>query len=88
MRHFGIPVSGDPYNGTRLFGINCIDLFNPFDTEGCTVYFEKFAPTNDDINCFTHIVITDGELECDPTGVEMHCDKPYSDNVARVKYMH
>jgi hypothetical protein len=62
IRHYGIPVSNDPYDNMRQLGVDHPDLFIPFQTEGCTIYFETFAPSNDEINCCPHIVLTDDEL--------------------------
>ncbi len=58
-------------------------MFIPFETEGYSVYFENFTPIDDDINQYMHIVLTDGELQWDLTGVEMHCNRTYGGNAGR-----
>ena len=60
--HYEIPVSDDPYNNMRQLGVDHPNLFIPFQTEGCTIYFETFVLSNDEVNCCPHIVLTDGEL--------------------------
>lgn len=85
VRHYGIPVSDDPYDSTRSLGIDHSDLFVPFMTEGCTIFFDSFTPTGDDLNRYPHIVLTDGELQWNPAGVRMNSNRPYGDNFAQVE---
>ncbi len=67
-------------------GVDHPNLFIPFQTEGCTIYFDTFAPSDNKINCCPLIVLTDSELQWDPSGVDMHCNRPYRDNTyARIK---
>lgn len=77
IRHFGIPVSDDPYDRSRQFGIDHEDLFIPFSTTGSTVYFDSYMPTIEEIERFPHIVLSDGDNEWDPKGVEMRDDSAY-----------
>ena len=60
IRHFGTPVSDDPYDNTRSLGIDHSELFIPFHTEGCTIFFDFFLATDEDIDSDPHIVLTDG----------------------------
>ena len=63
-RHFGIPVSDNPYDSERDFGINHDDQFIPFKSEGSTVFFKYFVPTDAEINTcriwFSQIVKSSG----------------------------
>lgn len=79
IRHFGIPVSDDPFDATREFGIDHEDIFIPFVTQGSTVLFETFVPTDEELEKCPHVVLTDGEVEWDPHTVEMASDRPYGD---------
>lgn len=81
IRHFGIPVSDDPFDRSRQFGIDHDELFIPFSTSGSTVYFESFLPTNEELEQCKHIVLTDDQTEWDPQGVEMRDDRPYADSI-------
>lgn len=49
---------------------------------GCTIFFEMFAPSEDEINHNPHIVLTDEEISLGPSGIELLCNQPYGDNVA------
>ena len=81
IRHFGIPVSDNAYDGTRDLGIDHDDVFIPFETQGSTVFFfETFVPLDDDIERSSHIVLTDGDTEWNPNTVKMSRDRPYGDN--------
>ena len=80
IRHFGIPVSDDPYDSTRDFGIDHAELFIPFETEGCAVYFDTSVPTDEDLETLAHVVLTDGKNEWSPSSVEMSSNRPYGDN--------
>ena len=46
IRHHGIPVSDDAYDGGCQFGIDHEDIFIPFNTEGSTVFFDSHVPTD------------------------------------------
>lgn len=85
IRHFGIPVSDDPYDKSRSFGIDHEDLFIPFHTAGSTVYFDSYVPTDEEIEKYPHIVLTDDEMEWDPTGVEMRDDSSSNGNTIRIQ---
>ena len=50
IRHYGIPVSDNPYESGQYFGIDYEDQFIPFKNEGSNVFFTYFVPTNSDIN--------------------------------------
>ena len=62
IRHFGMPVSGNPYDSGRDFGINHEDKFITFKTEGSTVFLKYFVPTYAEINTCPHMVLTDSDL--------------------------
>ena len=80
IRHFGIPVSDNAYDGTRDLGIDHEDVFIPFETQGSTVHFETFVPSDDDIKRSPHIVLTDGDTEWNPCTITMSRHRPYGDN--------
>lgn len=79
IRHFGIAVSDDPYDSTQSLGIDHDDLFIPFMTEGCTVFFETFVPSDEELESCQHIVLTDGEIKWNPSDVQMSHNRPYGD---------
>ena len=60
---YGIPVSDDPYDKTRDFGISHEDLYVLFDTIGSAVFFETFVPSYNDLNNSPHNILTDGDHE-------------------------
>ena len=64
IRNFGIPVSDNPYDSGRSFGIDHEDQFIPFKTEGSN-FFNYFLPTDDEITTFPNMVLADNELEWD-----------------------
>ena len=80
IRHFGLPVSDNPYDESKRLGIDHDELFIPFQTEGSAVYFESHVPTDDELETCPHIVLTDGDVEWDPNGVKMTGNRPYGDN--------
>ena len=63
IRYFGIPVSDNRYESGQYFGIDYDNQFIPFKTEGSTVFFNYFVPTDAEINTFPHMVLTDIEIE-------------------------
>ena len=58
IRHFGIPVSDDAYDRGREFGIAHKYLFIPFETEGSTVFFESYVPTDNELDTCPNVVLT------------------------------
>ena len=80
IRHFGIPVSDNAYDGASDFGIDHEDLFIPFETKGSVVFFETYVPSDHDLEHNPHIVLTDGDTEWDPNNIEMSRYRPYGDN--------
>lgn len=81
IRHCGIPVSDNPYDATKALGIDHDEAFIPFQTEGSTVYFTTYVPSDDDLNNYPHIELTDGTTEWDPNAIEMSCHRPYGDDL-------
>ena len=55
------------------------ELFIPFKTSGCTVHFESYVPSDEDLENYPHIVLSDDECEWDPNGVQMSSNRPYRD---------
>ena len=54
-------------------------MFIPFRTEGTTVLSDTYVPSYHKLECFSHIVLTDGEVEWDPVNVTMYRKIPYGD---------
>ena len=84
IRHFGIPVSDDPYDPNRELGIDHEELFIPFLTKGSTIYFESRVPTTHELEHCTYIVLTDDAIEWDPNNIEMSSNRPYGDRHATI----
>ena len=59
IRHFGIPVSDNPYDSGQYFDIDHDNTFIPFKTEGLNLFFNYFVPTGAEINTCPHMVLTD-----------------------------
>lgn len=71
IRSFGIPVSDDPFDHQREFGIDYDeDCFIPFSTEGCTVYFDSYVPSDEQLETCRLIELTDSR-EWDPASVDL-----------------
>lgn len=68
IRITGIDVCDNPFDRNTRLGIDHEDVFVPFRTQGSTVYFESFVPSEDDLHDYPHIVLTD-DKEWDPTTV-------------------
>ena len=81
IRHFGIPVSDDPYDGSRPFGIDHENLFIPFETDGSTVFFDSYVPSDEELEQSPHIILTDDETLWDPAGILMSSNRPYGNNM-------
>ena len=46
IRSFGVTVSDDAFDRTQEFLINHKELFIPFNTEGTSVLFDTYVPSN------------------------------------------
>jgi hypothetical protein len=79
IRHYGIPVSDDPYDSGRPFGMDHNELFLPFETSGSAVHFISHVPSESEMQSCPKIVLTDGVIEWDPKNVEMSPNRPYGD---------
>ena len=79
IRHYGIPVSDDPYDSGRPFGIDHAELFIPFGTNGSAVHFISRVPSEREMESCPKIVLTDGVVEWDPRNVVMSPNRPYMD---------
>ena len=64
--------------------LTMMTFFIPFKTEGSTVYFGTFVPTDSELNTCPHIILTGSDTEWDPQGVVMNSNRPYGDNDARI----
>ena len=62
-------MSDNPYDSGRDLGIDHDDQFIPFKSEGSTVFFNSFVPTNAEINTCRHMVLTYSEIVWDLHGV-------------------
>ena len=74
IRHFGIPVSDNPYDRLKQLGIDHKQVFMPFLTKGAAVYFETHVPSDEDLESYPHVLLTDDETEWDPMRVRMAKD--------------
>ena len=81
IRHYGIPVSDDPYDSGRPFGMDHNELFLPFETSGSAVHFISHVPSESEMQSCPKIVLTDGVLEWDPKNVVMSPNRPYGDPI-------
>ena len=80
IRHFGIPISDNPYDSGRDFSIDHDDQFITFKLEVSTDSFKYLVPNNDEKHTYIHMVLTDSEIEWDPHGVEMTTTRTYGEN--------
>ena len=60
IRSFKLPVSDNPFDLDRPFGINHEGLFVAFRTEGSTVYFDTSVPSDEEFESCQMIELTDG----------------------------
>jgi hypothetical protein len=79
IRANGIPVSDNPFDVDRPFGIDHEDLFVPFQAKGATVFFTTSVPSDDELDSCPMIVLTDGDVEWDPRGVDLCKRGPATD---------
>ena len=84
IRHFGITVNDNPYNPVADLGIDHGACFVPFKTEGSTVFFETYVPSDEELEQCPHVILTDGDLEWDPNLISMSRDQPYGDNCGQI----
>ena len=80
IRAFGISVSDDPFDKTRPFGIDHEDIFIPFMTQGSTVFFNSFVPSDEIMARCRHIVLT-SDMDWDPSNVQLGGNRPYGDEI-------
>ena len=78
-RHYGIPVSDNPYDSDKQLGIDHEDVFIPFGTSGSMVYFDSCVPSDEELEILPHVILTDGDSEWDPHGVKMNENRPYGE---------
>jgi len=75
VRSFGIPVSDNPFDTGRPFGIDHEDLFVSFRTEGSTVCFDTRVPSDDELESCKFVKLTDGDTEWNPHEVDMSSNR-------------
>ena len=74
--------------GAVNFGIDHVDIFIPFDTEGSTVFFDSYVPTEHELDTCPYITLTSNQ-EWNPQGIETSRNCPYGDNAsATVQSVH
>ena len=79
IRASGIPVSDNPFDEDRDFGIHHEDLFIPFRTKGTRVYIETHCPTDEELAICPKIEMTSSNT-WDPESVNLgHEDKAHGD---------
>ncbi len=70
MRHYGVTVSDDPTDSTRVFGATLDVTVIPFKMDGTVVCFESRVPSRYELdNCKT-VIMTDGNV-WDPSNVRI-----------------
>lgn len=77
-RAFEISISDNPYDKSRVLGIDHDDVFVPFETKGSKVCFKTSVPTDYQLNNCPHIIMTD-DKEWDPQGIDMGHDRSRKD---------
>lgn len=60
---YGIPVSDNPFDSDRPFGINHGNMFISFKTEGSAVYFETSVPSDDDLESCLFLTLTHDDID-------------------------
>jgi len=65
LHAFGIGVNNNPFEKSQDLGMDCGELFIPFDTTGTVVHFELRVPTDWEIKHLPRIYITGNHW--DPT---------------------
>ena len=63
IRHSGVVVNDNPYDPASELGINHDACFAPFETKGCTVFFESYVPSDEELEACSHVILTDGDTE-------------------------
>ena len=63
IRSFSIPVSKNLFYRTREFGIDHKEIFITFKTEGTTVLFENYVPSDHELENCAHIFLADGKVK-------------------------
>ena len=58
IRAYNIEVNGNPFNEMDPIGMDCDDIYVPFDAKGTLVYFELRVPMDWEIKHLSHIHIT------------------------------
>jgi hypothetical protein len=73
IRISGIPVSDDPFDKTRPFGIAHPSVFIPFETVGATIFFQSRTPTDDELDQYRYqqVELTE-DIEWDPVNVDLN----------------
>jgi hypothetical protein len=89
LRAFGIDVYDNPYNMNPM-GIQLTDNKRlPFWSDGSTIYFTTWSPTDKEMNTYEHVVVT-SDLPWDPHSLVMpggdNADDTATDNYARVMH--
>lgn len=69
--YLGTPVCDDPFDPHRPLGIDHPEAFIPFETEGSCVYFDSWVPSDEDLDKYPHIVLTNGDVPWDPKTITL-----------------
>eukprot|EP00804_Cyclotella_cryptica_P027061 CCRYP_013688-RA/>CCRYP_013688-RA protein AED:0.40 eAED:0.40 QI:0/0/0/1/1/1/2/0/302 len=86
VRNFGIPVSDNPFDMGRPFGIDHEDLFVSFQTKGSTVCFDTRVPSDDKLESCKFVELTEGDTEWNPREVDKLSNRP-ADGYDSVKHL-
>ena len=58
LRAYGLNVNDDPFDHSRMFGIDSENLFIPFDTTGTVIHFDSRVPTEWDKSHLPGVLLT------------------------------
>ena len=84
IHHFGIPLSNNTFYSNKDFGIYHENIFVLLPKKSSAVYFTAYFPTDEDLETFSHILLTDGESDWDPNNTVTENNFPYGDNNFKV----
>ena len=71
IRHFGVPVCDDPYDPHRPLGIDHENAFIPFEKEGACIFFDTYVPSDEQLEEWEHVELTNDEIPWNPSTVRL-----------------
>ena len=49
------------------------------------MFFKTYVLSDEELESYPHFVLTGGEIEWDPNGIEMSSNRPYGNNMKAIK---